>query len=149
LVGIPRNVGLPGITADIKGERIMSNCIELSCPVHFRNDSDATKDQNFPEVVTYVGEYAVMTTTGVDETKLSPMGALFTLLEIASSGSSEIAKSVPMIVDHYVFKVGHGAISDAMDMGLEPFHFTNEPTLGYLEHTNLVDQLYAGETFGL
>lgn len=100
-----------------------SICASPDCPVHFRNDYKGESNFGYPWLITYVGEYAVFSDTGRnrnihpdDDLKVAAQAALLLLSGADDATVDEFTDSV-LEGFTYIYKVGHGSISDSEDYG--------------------------------
>lgn len=93
-------------------------CTSPECPVHFRNDVVGLGEHEFPYMISYVGNWAVFTDTGLRRSitpEDSPKLAAEAVLLMLSGASEETFQEFFGRVFEgftFVYEVGNGAISD-------------------------------------
>lgn len=101
------------------------DCVDTTCPVHFRNDHQGEGEFGHPYFITYVGNYAVFSDVDVkaenpEEASRVAMEAIIALLSGDRERSDRLIESVTESFT-YVYRVGQGAILDSPNT-VDKFH---------------------------
>lgn len=120
-----------------------NGCTEENCPVHMRVNKNDVDEFGELSIITYRDEYAVFTYSDVDETAVDHGGLMGLLVSTFVGGQqpdmAAIDAALPLVARHVVYRVGHGALSDALDNDNSEVHkVTSEHDKAHEVHAELV-----------